>query len=228
MSYIPSVAEEESSAEISKTYNSGESALAVEMAKEFLKIYPESILAQFNFAALHGDYSYSPIHNQEESQRLLLIAKHGISELFHHPSLLHWPDKLRRNIQNEYYWFFELHEEQYNHGQNLLKEGISGHYSSCVGASMMALKELRSKNFETTQIWAERAIKNFKEFQQLNPTWYNINYFAAQAHACLGKYEVAMSCFKKMYQKQNKSEKPDEIKEFSKLIKEIVLLRAST
>jgi hypothetical protein len=51
-------------------------------------------------------------------------------------------------------------------------------------------------------MWAERAVAAFHEFEKLNPDWYNINYFYADALAVLGKYPEAEAAFKDQYRKQ--------------------------
>lgn len=74
----------------------------------------------------------------------------------------------------------------------------------CVGASMMALKELEiNNNIHESEIWAEKSINAFNEFEKLNPTWYNINYFSSQSYAIRGEYDKAEELFLEMFKKQN-------------------------
>lgn len=59
MSEVNSVTprEAELSAKISETYNSGNGKKAVEMAIDFLREFPESRVARYQHAVMHGDYS---------------------------------------------------------------------------------------------------------------------------------------------------------------------------
>lgn len=218
--------EEKLDLEIRDVYNSGDCKKAIEMACAFLEKYPESFLAKYDYAVMHGDYSVTPGLSAEEKQRLLAIAKKGVSELFHDPRLAQWPSRFQKAVRNEYYWFFELPEEQYKLGIEEVNAGENGHYSACVGASMLALKMLKESKIKLAEEWAQKSLIHFSEFEKLDPDWYNINYFAAQALACLGLYEEAMTCFCGMYRKQQSSQKKGEIDEFSLKIQEIKKLRS--
>lgn len=209
---------------IRDVYNSGDCGRAVELAKEFLDKFPNSPLALYNYAVMHGDYSYSPEHTPEEKKRLLEIAKKGISDLFNHPQLQDWPIQFQIAVKNEYFWFFELHLEQYQLGIEEVMNGRPGHYSACVGASMLAYKRLE-QSIEDAEDWAKRSVYHFKEFEKSNPNWYNINIFAAQALACMGQYEEALTCFKDQFRKQGKAEDAKKIGEFLDKIDRIKKLR---
>lgn len=210
--------EEKIHQQIRDVYNSGDCGKAVEMSIDFLKRFPQSHLARYCYAVMHGDYSYAVIHDEAERQRLLGIAKKGITEMFNDPNRFQWPQRFQERVRNEYYWFFELHEEQYKLGLEVLKRGENGNYSACVGASMMALKAL-------AQEWAEKSLHHFAEFEKIAPDWYNINCFSARALASLGKYDEALASFKDMFRKQKSPEKPAEIQKFLNQMEDIRKLR---
>ena len=204
------------SKEINAVYNSGNGGRAVEMAKSFLAKFPESPKARYSFAVMHGDYSSSPTHSPEEKARLTQIAKQVFAELFRDPELISWPKEFVSSVKNEFFWFHEMPREQYELGISEIENDdlVGGHYSACVGASMLALKSLESGDRESAREWAEKSFKHFQAYEILVPHWYNINYFAAQALACLGRYDEAIECHRAMYKKQGGPENQAEIAEF--------------
>lgn len=211
---------------IRDVYNSGQCAKAVELSVEYLSKFPNSPQARYMFAVMHGDYSYDTRHSPSEKQRLLQIARDGLSQLMEHPAFSTWADDFKSRVRNEYYWFFELHQKQYELGVEQLRAGKGGHYSACVGASMLALKLLRDGNVADAEEWARVSLTHFEEFEKVAPDWYNINHFAAQALACRGAYDEALACFKDMYRKQKSPERSDEVAEFFERVDEIKKLRA--
>jgi len=217
--------EEKFHQEIRDVYNSGDCGKAVEMSIEFLERFPKSYLARYSYAVMHGDYSYAAIHGEKEKQRLLAIAKKGISEMFNDPDRFQWPQRFQERVRNEYYWFFELHDEQYKLGLEVLKRGENGNYSACVGASMMALKVLKEGKKALAQEWAEKSLHHFAEFEKIAPHWYNINIFSARALASLGKYDEALVSFKDMFRKQKSPENQGEIQKFLNQMDDIRKLR---
>lgn len=219
-----SAEEQAFSQKVRDAYNRGDCGKAVELAKDFLDKFPNSPLALFTHAAMHGEYSYSPDHTPEEKKRLFEIAQKGISDLYQDARLAGWPIHFQRSVKNEYFWLFELHQEQYQLGIDEITNGRPGHYSACVGASMMALKRIES-SISDSEDWAKRSLYHFTEFEKTDPSWHRINYFAAQSLACLGRYDDALNCFKDMYRKQGAPEKPKEISEFLKKIDHIKQLR---
>lgn len=209
--------------EINAVYNSGDGGRAVEMAQDFLAKFPESPKARYAFAVMHGDYSSSPTHSPEEKSRLLQIAKQYFAKLFRDPDLNSWPKEFVSSVKNEYFWFFELPHEQYELGISEIedKDFIGGHYSACVGASMLALKSLQSGDQVAAREWAEESFKHFQAYEILVPHWYNINYFGAQALACLGRFDAAIECHRAMYKKQGGPENQAEISEFKTKLESI-------
>lgn len=212
------------SKKISDVYNSGDFRKAVELAKEFLDKFPNSPLAQFEYADTHGEYANSPGHTPEEKKRLLEIAKKGLSDLFNNPQLKEWPIRFQNAVVNEYYWFFELYLEQYQFGIESISNGGPGHYSACIGASMLAYKKLES-SVEDAEDWAKRSVYHFREFEKTKPNWHKINIFGAQAMACLGQYDEALACFKDLFRKQGRPEDAQKISEFLEKVDRIKKLR---
>lgn len=225
MSFEPTEEEKKINAEIKAVYNGGDCGRALEMSIAFLKSHPGALLARYSHAVMHGDYSYNTAHGPEERKRLLDIAKKEIKTLFEDPNQSSWPEGLRYSTHNEYFWFFEMHEEQYNLGTEKIKQGLQGNYSACVGAASMALKQLRSHNLSAAEEWARKALYHFTSFEEYAPNWYNINYFSAQAFACLGDYEVASQSFKDMFRKQQGPVNAAEVEKFDQLVSEIKGLR---
>jgi hypothetical protein len=220
--------EQKINSEIREVYNSGNCNRALEMSREFLIKFPNSLQAKYNYAVMSGDYSYDIRHSEEEKNKLLEVAKNAISALFNSPELADYPHKFQQSVKNEYYWFHELPEDQYKHGLIEISkaEGIaSGHYSACVGASQMALNMITKGSIKQGEVWAEKSLHHFGEFERLSPTWYNINYFGAQSYACIGEYDKAIEVFKAMYAKQGSEIKMDEVEDFLKKLGSIRSLR---
>ncbi len=212
--------------EIRSVYNSGRCARALEMATDFLKEFPDSLQAKYTYAVMSGDYSYEAKHSDAEKEELLKIAKAGIEELFKHPDLSQYPQRFQKSVKNEYYWFHEFPEEQYKLGINdLTIEARGAHYSACVGASMLALKMLKQGSRLVAEEWANKSWHHFQEFEKLAPDWHNINYFAAQAQACLGNYDFAKVVYLDTFRKQKGDIKKDEVTKFDSHIESIKLLR---
>jgi hypothetical protein len=226
MKFDPTEEQETIHRRIREVYNSGRCGEALRMAVEFHDRHPECVLAKYDFSVMHGDYAVDPVHSQEESRRLLETAKKGFKELIDDPDRAGWPERFSARVRNEYCWFFELPQAQYELGLELNQANAgSGDYPACVGASMMALKSLRCKDPMAAGIWAETALTHFRDFEKQAPDWYNINYFAAQALACLGRYKEALAAFKDMFRKQKAEERADQVDEFIKLMDEIRGLR---
>ena len=212
-----SAEEERFHQEIRSVYNKGNGALAVEMSKGLLDKFPNSQLAQFVFGVVHGDYSYDEAQSIEEKSRLRSIAKKSIEKLFSDPNLDSCPPTFVRTVKNEYFWFSEMPEEQYKLGIEVVRKGEDlrgGHYSACVGASMLALKQINSGGVQNSQKWAEISLQHFHDFERCDPTWYNINFFAAQALACLGRFDEAVECYRATFKKQGNPENQNAISEF--------------
>lgn len=203
---------------ISEVYNSGEALKSVEMSEKFLADYPESPLAKYKYAVMYGDYSVTPGLSIEDKEKFLDIAKRGVKELLESPDFSKWPKRFQNSVRNEYYWFYEMPEEQYKLGLEKIDSDDSGEYSACVGASMMALRVLKEGKKEVADDWAEKSLHYFKIFETYAPDWYNINFFAAQAEAVLGRYEDSRKTISKMFKKQGKPEDPDYVKEFEEKI----------
>lgn len=66
---------------------------------------------------------------------------------------------------------------------------------------------------------------HFKHFEVLDPDWYNINFFAAQALACLGKYEESLLTYQDAYRKQRAPINEVEVADFSAKVQAIRELR---
>ena len=82
----------------------------------------------------------------------------------------------------------------------------------------IALKELKLGNDTKAEKMARISLDFFKKFEEYSPNWFNINFFAAQAEAVLGRYENSMTTISKMFEKQGKPEDPAYIKEFKEKI----------
>ena len=212
--------------EITRTYNAGDCKLAVEKSIEFLNEFPKSYMARYKFAVMHGDYSYTAGLSFEDKKKYRLIGNYGIKDLAEDPDLKRWPKEFQSRLRNEYYWFFEMPLEQYKLGlEDLADNNLGGHYSATVGAAMLALKSLKSGKITTAEEWAKKSIEHFKKFEDYKPTWANINYFAAQSFACLGKYADAVVSFKDMYRKLQAAVNETELADFITKLEEIKSLR---
>lgn len=222
---VVSKREEQLSEEISQIYNSGDCKKAVEKSIEFLQEFPKSYIARYKYAVMCGDYSYVLELSADEKKRYREIGNNGIKALVEDEDFKKYPINFQFSIRNEYYWFFELHKEQYELGIERLVASEAGHYSASVGASMMALKQLEQGNVIQAEEWAHKSFMHFKKFEAYSPDWYNINYFGSQALACLGKYEEALICYKDMYRKQKGPENLIEVASFETMIERIKKLR---
>jgi hypothetical protein len=206
--------EEEFRKKCRATYNSGKVGEAYEQAAAFYRRNPESLFAKFNFAGMAGDYSDDIALPTEKRNELRGLAKRLISEVYQDERAKLY--EFYRHVQNEYYWFHQLHEEQYALGVEFVREGVPrGYYSMCVGASAMAVKCLLEKKDQAgAAMWAERSVSAFHEFEKVDPDWHNINYFYADALAVLGKHDAAIAAFKDMYRKQGSPVKETEVVAF--------------
>lgn len=139
---------------------------------------------------------------------LLETARKGISELVADSRLSSFPKDFQYGLRDESCWFFQLHEEQYNLGVESLANGRErGHYSKCVGAASQAEKLLREGgDLASVEEWATRSLEVFREFEKIDPTWHDINPFAATALSVLGRYDEAMAVFRDMFRKQGASD----------------------
>lgn len=212
--------------EITKTYNSGQYQLAIEKSKAFLQEYPNSYIARYKYAVMHGDYSYTAGLSPEEKKKYREIGNQGIKALAEDPEIKRWPREFQSRLRNEYYWFYEMPLEQYNLGlEDIALNDLGGHYSATVGASMLAMKTLKAGDRAASEEWAEKSLYHFQKFEEHKPTWANINYFAAQSYACLGKYKESMDAFKGLFRKQKSAAKKSDLAEHQKQIEEIKALR---
>lgn len=187
---------------VRETYNSGRVKEACEMAENFYRGRQESLLGKFYCAAMAGDYSDDILLSAEKRGELLALARKLIKEVYEDkraPLYEFWD-----HVRNEYFWFHQLHSEQYALGAERVAAGAPrGYYSMCVGASAMAKKCLLENNdLGTARAWAEKAVSAFHEFEKLDPDWHNINHFYAYALAVLGDYDAALKVYKDMYRKQ--------------------------
>ncbi len=210
-------------------YNSGRIRESFEAAAEFHQNHPESVLAKLEHAIKGGDYSYDSSLDETTRETLRNQAKVWIAEIFHHPQLQRYPAQFIRRVRNEFYWFFELHEEQYRLGlEEQAKGAPRSHYPQCVGASAQARKVLIEKeDLAEAERWAALSLAAFYEFEKEDPTWYNINYFAAQALAVLGRYKEAMAAFLDMFRKQQGPVNEAEVQAFRSRIDDIQRARAA-
>lgn len=222
---LSSEREQQINEEIRQIFNSGNCKAALEKSIEFLKEFPTSYLARYQYAVMNGDYSNEVGLSDDERKKYREICNKGIKDLVEASDFSKLPKDFQFRVRNEYYWFFELHKEQYELGIERIKENEIGHYSASVGASMLAMKFLRDANLLIMEDWAERSYKHFEMFERFLPNWYNINYFGAQSLACLGKYDEALICYKDMYRKQQGPINEIEVAEFLKSIEEIKKLR---
>jgi len=83
------------------------------------------------------------------------------------------------------------------------------------GASSMARKCLREGKAAEAKAWAAKAVEAFKEFEKLDPAWFNINPFYAWALAILGDRAGALAAYRDMYRKQNAAINDAEVAGFS-------------
>ena len=196
------------------TYNNGRLKEAYEQAAEFFARNPGSLYAKYAYAVMAGDYSEDKSLPETKRQELLSEARQKIKEVCEHRDLDRW--ELATGARNEYYWFHALHEEQYRLGETRVAAGEKrGYYSMCVGASSMARKCLREGKAAEAKAWAAKAVEAFKEFEKLDPAWFNINPFYAWALAILGDRAGALAAYRDMYRKQNAAINDAEVAGFS-------------
>lgn len=209
------------------TYNSGKMREAYELAEDFYRRNPGSVFGKFAYAGMAGDYSDDLSLTSEKRKELLDTAKKLIKEVYEDERAMRYD--FYAHVRNEYFWFHQLHEQQYALGEELVAKGaLRGYYSMCVGASAMARKCLLEKNEpESATMWADRSVKAFHEFEKVDPDWYNINYFYAYALAVLGNYDAAAAVFKDMYRKQKAAVKEKEVTEFMANVDKIRLRRTA-
>ena len=192
--------------ECRQLYNSGHMKEAYEMALERYKQSPDQLFYKFMYAIMAGDYSFDESLRQEKREELLGVAKELIKEVYFDPMMGRYEPILVTAFKNEYFFFYQLYEEQYNHGvENVANGIIRGYYSMCVGATEMAKKKLRTGDLEGAKVWATKGLDAFHEFEKIDPHWYNINFCGAEALAILGRREEAAGVFRDMYRKQNQN-----------------------
>lgn len=196
------------------TYNSGKMKEAYEQAADFYASNPCSLFAKFVYAGMAGDYSDDKTLPADRRSELLDTAKKLIKEVYDDANIQRY--SFCSSVRNEYFWFYQLHAEQYALGVERVSAGeLRGYYSMCVGASAMAKKYLLvNKDLPGAVAWAEKSRKAFHEFEKVDPAWNNINYYYAYALAVSGDSAGAVATFKDMYRKQNAPIKENELKDF--------------
>ncbi len=208
---------------IRAVYNSGKMQEAYEQAKEYYLGNKDSLLAKYLYAGMAGDYADAPALQEEEKAELRETAKRLIKEVYEHEDLER--TEFSSHARNEYFWFHQLHEQQYHFGTKRVAAGEArGYYSMCVGASAMAKKCLLEPNDKNNAAaWAQKAIDAFHEFEKIDPDWHNINYFYAYALAILGKGAEAEAAYRDMYRKQKNSVNETELNNFLKEARNILI-----
>lgn len=195
-------------------YNNGQMQEAYELAKEYYLGHKDSLLAKYLYAGMAGDYADAPLLQEEKKTEMRETAKRLIKEVYDHEDLER--TEFSSAAKNEFYWFHQLHEEQYHFGKKRVAAGeVRGYYSMCVGASAMAkrcLLELKDKPRAAT--WAEKSAEAFRQFEKIDPHWHNINYFYAYSLAILGKMAEAEAAYRDMYRKQNNPVNEGEFENF--------------
>lgn len=208
------------------TYNSGRMAEAYAQAAEYYAAHPGSLYAKFTFAVMSGDYSEDASLPEARRTELLAEAQRLSREIYEWPDLLRW--ELAAVARNEYFWFHGLYAEQYALGEARVAAGEPrGYYSVCVAAACLASKTLREGGGRAAaEIWAARAVRAFREFEKIDPAWFNINPFYARALAILGDGPGALAALKDMYRKQGTPVKEGELARFHAEIEQLLALRA--
>lgn len=213
---------------IRAVYNSGKVRESYEQAKEYYLRHKDSLLAKYLYAGMAGDYADDISLLEEKKAELRETAKRLIKEVFEHEDLDR--TEFSSSARNEYFWFHQLHEDQYRFGETRIAAGEPrGYYSMCVGASAMAKKcllELKDRTGAAT--WAQKSVKAFEQFEKIDPHWHNINYFYAYALAILGKGDEAESAYRDMYRKQKSPVNEPELNKFLKEAKDILTLLQET
>lgn len=207
---------------IRAVYNSGKMSEAYEQAKEYYLSHKDSLLAKYLYAGMAGDYADDASLPEKRKADLRETAKRLIKEVYEHEDLEY--TEFSSHVKNEYYWFHQLHEQQYRFGEMRVAAGEPrGYYSMCVGASAMAkkcLQELKDKS--RAALWAKKSVEAFDQFERVDPHWHNINYFYAYALAILGKGTEAEAAYRDMYRKQ---QNPVNETELNKFLKEAEIIR---
>jgi len=208
------------------TYNSGRMAEAYAQAAEYYAAHPGSLYAKFTFAVMSGDYSEDASLPEARRAELLAEAQRLSREIYEWPDLPRW--ELAAVARNEYFWFHGLYAEQYALGEARVAAGEPrGYYSVCVAAACLASKTLREGGGRAAaEIWAARAVRAFREFEKIDPAWFNINPFYARALAILGDGPGALAALKDMYRKQGTPVKEGELARFHAEIEQLLALRA--
>ena len=200
---------------MNRIYNSGKMKEAYEFALKLYNQNQRDLFCKYSYATMAGDYSYHKSLNKKEKNKLFNLAKRLLKQVYSDPDLKKYPEPLVNVIKNEYYFFHKLHKKQYEHGKKNYEKGYKGSsYSMCVGACELALEYSKKSKRWLAMHWAKKSIEGFKKYEKVNPNWYNINYFAADAYAILGNEKKAISIFEDMYRKQNRPIDKDEVKSF--------------
>lgn len=208
------------------TYNSGKMSQAHEQAAAFYARNPGSLFAKFLYAAMSGDYADDLTLPEARRRELSATARGLIKEVYEDKNLPRC--EFYSHARNEYFWFHQLHEEQYALGEERVARGeLRGYYSMCVGASAMAKKILTvERDRPGAEAWAAKAAAAFREFEKLDPNWYNINHFYAYALAVLGDMQGAIAAYEDMYRKQKAEVDEAQLKHFIAEAEKIASLRA--
>jgi hypothetical protein len=195
-------------------YNSGRMKEAYDLAAEFYAKNPGSLFGKFVYAGMAGDYSEDASLPEARKKELLETAKKLVREVYEDEKAGRY--EFYGHVRNEYFWFFQLNEEQYGLGEELVANGQPrGYYSMCVGASAMAKKSLLEQNDpKAARAWAAKSVTAFREFEKVDPDWYNVNYFYAYALAVLGYEDAALHVFKDKYLNRKAGETGKELEEF--------------
>lgn len=115
---------------VRSTYNSGRVKEAYELAADFYRGNPESLFAKYTYAGMAGDYSDNLSLSAAKREQLLAQARQLMKEVY--------DDERTRycdfydHVRNEYFWFHQLHAEQYELGVERVAAGnLRGYYSMC-------------------------------------------------------------------------------------------------
>ncbi|MBF0363261.1 MAG: L-2-amino-thiazoline-4-carboxylic acid hydrolase [Oligoflexia bacterium] len=202
-----------------EVYNSGRMKESYEMTVDAYKNNPNDLYYKYMYAVQCGDYHDDKNLPEDKQKKLLATAKKLIKEVFEDETMPLYPEKLVYAIKNEYYFFHQLHEEQFNLGKERVAKGnLRGYYSMCVGATELACQYTMNSNADQAKIWAQKALDAFAEFEKVDPHWYNINHFAAISLAIVGKQDEAITVYKDMYRKQGSQVNEQEVTAFIKTI----------
>jgi|GEM_PF-2909541 len=211
---------------IREVANSGNLHAAMTLAREFHKEHPTSYVARYYYAVESGDYACEAEISEDEKKALKEEAIRELKALHNDPEL---PENWKYSVANEVFWFTQQHVEQYNLGIERVQSGnLGGHYSACVGASDQAKKLLFSdRDLALARAWAQKSVEAFGEYEKHNPTWSNINPFAATAVAILGDTAEALRIYTDMFRKQGNAPDQKKIDHFRSEIASIVQAQAN-